>query len=526
MKKLLLSFLGFGFVLTAQAQTLTVGNIAILRLGDSVTTLANTGAAVAIDQITATGSYVNSVILPRTGANAVTLGATATSEGQLTLASNASSINLFGYKSTYPYSAAINTSTSAAVSRVVVSINASGVISMPTLTATNFSASNPRCVASNGVSYWGVGGVTGIAHGNSTSNLDTIVSNTTTNIRNINIFAGRLFYTSASGTSGVYRMSSAALPVNSGNTATPYIATGTGSSPYGFAFNPDTSICYISDDRVIASGGGIQKWTRAGSTWTLAYTLGTGTTSTVGARALSVNWSGTRPVIVAVTAEASLNRIISITDIGSTSAALTLATASANTVYRGVSFTPGTNVLPVKYNSLTAANTPNGNLVKWSTASEKNNSHFNIERSLNGSEYEVIGLVKGAGNTNKVMSYSFVDVGNYTGTACYRLNQVDYDGNSELSKSVCVTTEQAKAAVVATTPNPFNDKITVVYNSATASAVTFEVIDLIGKVHYNTTEHVKGDHAFTVNTSAFPQGIYFIRITNGNEVKTQRIIKK
>lgn len=525
MKKLLLSFLGLGFVLGAGAQTLTVGNIAVVRIGDSVATPSSTSVPVVIDQITTAGAYVNSIMLPRTGSNAISLAGSATSEGQLALASDASSINLFAYK-TVPGTATIASTTSATVSRVVLSINASGTVSMPTLTSTRFSAGNPRSVATNGTSYWGIGSNTGIAYGNATSNLDTLVSSSSTNIRCINIFAGRLFYTTASGTSGIWRMSSAALPTNSGNTASPYIGTSTGSSPYGFAFNPDTTICYISDDRVLASGGGIQKWTRSGFTWTLAYTLATGASSTVGARSIAVNWSGANPLIIAVTAEATSNRVISITDAGSTSVATTLATAGTNTVYRGVSFTPGTNVLPVKYNSFTATNTPNGNQLKWSTASETNNHRFDIERSVNGSEFVLIGMVKGNGNSNRVNNYSFVDVDVTAGTSCYRLSQVDFNGSSELSKSVCVTTEKTKAAAVSTTPNPFSDKITVAYTTANLSAVTFEVIDMIGKVHYAATEQVKGEHAFTVNTSALPQGVYFVRITNGTEVKTQRIIKK
>ena len=525
MKKLILSFLGLGFVLGVNAQTLTVGNIAVVRIGDSTAALSSTSVPVVIEQITTTGTYVNSILLPRTGTNAISLAGSATSEGHLTLATDASSINLFAYKA-LPATATIASSTSAANNRVVISINSSGTVSMPTLTNTRFSAANPRSVVTNGTSFWGVGSNTGVAFGNATSNLDTIVTSSSANIRCVNIFAGRLFYTTASGTSGIWRMSSAALPTNSGNTAAPYINTVSGSSPYGFAFNPDTTICYITDDRVIASGGGVQKWTRSGNTWTLAYTLGTGASSTVGARSLSVNWGGTNPLIIAITAEASANRVISITDIGSTSTATTLATAGTNTVYRGVSFTPGTNLLPVKYNSFTAVSTPNGNQLKWSTASEVNNHRFDIERSVNGGDFVLIGMVKGNGNSSRVNNYSFTDVDVAAGTACYRLSQVDFNGASELSKTVCVTTDKTKAAAVSTTPNPFSDKITVAYSTDNTSNVTFEVIDMIGKVHYSATEQVKGEHAFTVNTSALPQGVYFIRITNGDEVKTQRIIKK
>lgn len=185
-----------------------------------------------------------------------------------------------------------------------------------------------------------------------------------------------------------------------------------------------------------------------------------------------------------------------------------------------------TNPLPVSLQSLTATRTPDGNVISWVTATESNNNMFYVERSLNNGRFEVIGTVKGAGNSSKSISYSFTDADAGKAGACYRLNQVDFDGNSTISKTVCVVADQSKQPV-STTPNPFNDRLEVVYNAATHTNVSVEVIDLLGKVHYSNTESVNdGSNTFRVNTASLPAGVYFVRITNGTDVSTQRIIKK
>ncbi len=527
MKRLLTTILISFIVATSFAQSFTAGNIAVLRIGDSITALANTGNTLALDQFTTSGAYVNSVILPKSGTNAVILGATATSEGFSTLASNGSAITFLAYKTTAPYSAAINTSTSALVNRVVVSVNASGTVSFPSLTATSFSAGNPRCVVSNGTSYWGAGSNTGICWGNSTSNLDTIVSNSSTNIRAMNIFGGQLYYSTASGTTGIWRAGTG-TPSNSGTTSSVYFATasGTSPSPYGFALNNDSNICYIADDRVIASGGGIQKWKRTAGVWSLLYTIGTGSGSTVGARAITVNWNTSPATIFAVTAEGSLNRVIRINDTSATVTPVTIATASTNTIFRGVSYTPGTSTLPVNFTSFNAIKQNTDALLTWSTASEINNNGFAIEKSLDGKTFNQIGFVKGAANSNKLLSYNFTDNDLSKGTSYYRLKQIDMDGNYTFSKTVTVVNEVAKKAT-RTLPNPFNNELNIHVTADAATTATVEVMDMLGKVHYSGIETLTaGDNKININTSNLTDGIYFVRMNINGELFTQKIIKK
>jgi hypothetical protein len=117
------------------------------------------------------------------------------------------------------------------------------------------------------------------------------------------------------------------------------MSTGIGTpSPYSFYFNPTQTICYIADDRTIANGGGIQKWVYSINTWTLAYTLSTG--STFGARGVVADFSSPLPKVYATTTEASANKLIAIVDIGIASTATAIATSTTNTLFRGLAFSP------------------------------------------------------------------------------------------------------------------------------------------------------------------------------------------
>ena len=159
------------------------------------------------------------------------------------------------------------------------------------------------------------------------------------NLRVANSLNGKLYFSTGSSTPGIGIWAFSGMPTAS-ETPTSYISlNGADTSPYGFAIKSDSTIAYVADDST--SGSGIYKYTSSngGSTWTYAYTLISGT----GARQLAVDFSGANPVIYATTAETSLNRLIEITDTGSGSTATTLATATANYIFRGVAFAPCTS---------------------------------------------------------------------------------------------------------------------------------------------------------------------------------------
>ena len=338
------SFLLFTLAPAARAQY-TAGNVVVLQAGNgtSPVSLTNTGNPILLREFSSTGVSSTTVTVPSTGNNPLIISGSATSEGLLTRSATGTSLVFAGYAQALPNATSLAAATAATINRAIGTVDATGTFSRVATSSTFHSANNIRGAASDGANnYWSAGANDGTDYfGTGTA---SIVQNTITNSRSVAVFNGKLYLSAqASGSFGVYQVGTG-LPVTSGQTVTSVISTtgtGTGSSaPAGFFFNPAGTICYIADGRTIANGGGIQKWTLSASTWSLAYTLGTGTGSTVGAFGVAADFSGASPIVYATTTEGTLNRLIKITDTGSGSTASTLATATANTIFRGVAFAP------------------------------------------------------------------------------------------------------------------------------------------------------------------------------------------
>ena len=173
-------------------------------------------------------------------------------------------------------------------------------------------------------------------------------------------------------------------------------------------------------------------------------------------------------------------------------------------------------VLPVKLGDFSAHinSATQSTMLAWNTSSELNNSGFEIERSIDGENFENVGFVKGAGTSNTIRNYKFEF--NSDESAFYRLKQVDFDGNFEYS-SVIATTNQLADAVL--TPNPFNNSIQL---SSEGTIQKAEIVDLMGKVVLTKTIN---SNSATINANELLNGIYFIKVYQGETISTKRIIK-
>jgi hypothetical protein len=187
--------------------------------------------------------------------------------------------------------------------------------------------------------YWGIG--SSASGGPFYMGSGTYLQPTITTMRAGGIFNGNLYIgntgAAASGP-GIYGFSG--MPTAAA-TPTLLIGTGTGAGTDEFSINSAADTAYIADDRAVGSGGGIQKWTLSGSTWTLAYTIATGSPN--GARGLAVDWSGANPVIYATTGESAAgtaNKIVGFVDTGVTGTATLLATAGTKEFFRGLELIP------------------------------------------------------------------------------------------------------------------------------------------------------------------------------------------
>ncbi len=174
----------------------------------------------------------------------------------------------------------------------------------------------------------------------------------------------------------------------------------------------------------------------------------------------------------------------------------------------------GGNILPVKFTSFNATINNKQTNLTWTTSSEINNKGFDIERSLDGVNFETIGFVKGNANSNRVNKYSFIDANH--ASAFYRLKQIDFDGKFDYSNIIAV---QGNDLLIDITPNPFNNVIDI---NSNGHLVNVEVLDITGKIVI--TETINGNKT-TLNTASLNNGVYFVRINNGESVITRRLIK-
>lgn len=331
----------------AQNGLFDIGNLVVSQIGDGTTALTSAAAVASVREMSIAGVFTgDNANLPTavSGFNRrVVTSGSATSEGQLTFATDYKSLCFQGYDAA-PGTLTIASSTSAAANRVVASINLAMAIDSGTALTDAYSANNIRSsIIDNGTVYAAgtsstVGGVRSAPFG--AVGPSTLLSGALTNTRVVNMFAGSLYASSSSGTFIGVSLISGGTSTLTINTAT----SGTGTaSPYDFLFT-NASTAYVTDDRGTAAGGGLQKWTNSGSGWTLAYILNTGLTA--GLRSVTIDpASGT---IYAVSADAA-TKLVSIVDTGAASAFSVLYTSTTNTNLRGVEFvsapTPGSAAL-------------------------------------------------------------------------------------------------------------------------------------------------------------------------------------
>jgi len=115
------------------------------------------------------------------------------------------------------------------------------------------------------------------------------------------------------------------------------------------------------------------------------------------------------------------------------------------------------SILPVTWLSYQAEELPYGNLVSWSTAQEEGNQEFVILKSIDAINFEDIGQVSGKGYSNEAQSYQFLDHGiNLSRKIYYQINQLDFDGNQNLSPIFQLILKNAKEVLIY--PNPYENQ--------------------------------------------------------------------
>lgn len=192
--------------------------------------------------------------------------------------------------------------------------------------------------------------------------------------------------------------------------------------------------------------------------------------------------------------------------------------------FKGFTY-PSFGVLPVTISRFNGSSRTEGNVLNWETSSEQNTKMFTIEKSIDGQQYQAIGTVAAAGNSNTTRYYTFMDANVKPGYSYYRLRTTDKDGQFNYSASVMLKKENT-AAQVSLFPCPVADFTIVSISTTKAETITLRMLDANGKVLYSRPEKVsKGTTQIRLGQlDKYPGGSYYLQVVQEDKTITKPFI--
>ena len=184
-------------------------------------------------------------------------------------------------------------------------------------------------------------------------------------------------------------------------------------------------------------------------------------------------------------------------------------------------------IVPVELTSFTAKQSEGTVSLLWSTATELNNSGFEIQRKDFASDWRIIGFVSGNGTTTNTQNYSFTDRPENSGTYSYRLKQIDFDGTFAYSDvvEVEILNMPIEFKLFNNYPNPFNPSTIISYNLPVDAFVTLKVYNSIGEMvaevinEFQTVGYHQQNFNSSSNGISLPSGIYFAELKANENVQ-------
>jgi hypothetical protein len=175
--------------------------------------------------------------------------------------------------------------------------------------------------------------------------------------------------------------------------------------------------------------------------------------------------------------------------------------------------------VPIKLLSFDAVKQNKSVYLSWETATEMNSSHFDVQTSRNGTDWQTIGTVAAAGNSNTARRYSFTHSTPGKGINYYRIKLVDLDAKFEFSPTKAISFSTSTSITVS--PNPTADKVFI--TSGNSGTVELTIYSTEGRLVQNFKAFVLGN---SIDMSSFAPGIYMLKITDKDgSTEVMRVVK-
>jgi hypothetical protein len=188
--------------------------------------------------------------------------------------------------------------------------------------------------------------------------------------------------------------------------------------------------------------------------------------------------------------------------------------------------------LPVGITQFTGEQQGSKNVLKWITATEQNNKGFEIQRSVDGTNFSSIGFVisKAVQGSSASTSYSFDDAKPFANNNYYRLKQIDKDGKETYTNIVSLKGQRPSTLQLSRLyPNPASASISLIVTAPANDKISIVVTDFAGRVVMQKTSAISaGDNKLSLNVAQLSAGSYMIKAIseNGSETSLSKFMKQ
>jgi hypothetical protein len=166
----------------------------------------------------------------------------------------------------------------------------------------------------------------------------------------------------------------------------------------------------------------------------------------------------------------------------------------------------------------------------WVTATETNNDYFTLERAKDGINFEVIHIEDGAGNSNQILNYSWVDNNPFDGYNYYRLKQTDFDGNFTYSIVRVVNFSKpvsTNSNWVNVYPNPItNGLVFLNFGEINSDEVNVLLYNSTGQIVWESKVSAESNKTSELKIYGLSNGLYYLQIQNENLIEKMKILIK
>lgn len=353
-----------------------VGNLLVLRVGDGTTAIGTTAASVSLLEYTPTGTLVQTINVSSSGASALTLRGSSTTEGILSLSSNGQLVTFGGYRADNGAANPTAAAASGDVDRVIGVVDALGTVTTSQAISDSYKRDSFRSVATDdGSRFWlsgaanvaTTGGVRYVA--NTTDTTSTAMTATGGNSRQVAVQGGNLYVSGGSATPGrsVFQVGTG-LPTTGSQTLTPSFPVAA-SAQYNSFYFADLSptigwngsavdTLYATDTNT--AGSPVAKFSFDGTNWNAKGSVGL-----TGLANISGSTNGSSVTLYGTTTATASGQVVVLTDASGYDQTMvgtwtninttTAVTAGANYAFRGIARVPAGTATQVGVTALSAS---------------------------------------------------------------------------------------------------------------------------------------------------------------------------